>query len=53
MIPEKYTEASAVVCRCLATIANKKREENAEDYDLDYETQGMLWTVGLLFVSPM
>jgi hypothetical protein len=40
VVPEKYTEAAGVVCRCLATIANKKREENAEDYDLDYETQG-------------
>lgn len=42
VVPEKYTEAAGVVCRCLATIANKKREENAEDYDLDYETQANL-----------
>lgn len=42
VVPEKYTEAAGVVCRCLATIANKKREENAEDYELDYETQANL-----------
>ncbi|KAL4234897.1 Mroh1p [Mactra antiquata] len=42
VVPEKYTEASGVVCRCLATIAAKKREENAEDYDLDYDTQANL-----------
>ncbi|XP_052229832.1 maestro heat-like repeat-containing protein family member 1 isoform X3 [Dreissena polymorpha] len=42
VVPEKYTEGSGVICRCLATIANKKREANAEDYDLDYETQANL-----------
>ncbi|XP_061166579.1 maestro heat-like repeat-containing protein family member 1 isoform X3 [Saccostrea echinata] len=37
IVPEQYTEAGCVVCKCLAHLANKKREEKAEDYDLDYE----------------
>ncbi len=28
------------VCRAIATIANKKREEKAEDYEIDYEAEG-------------
>ena len=40
VVPEKFTDGAGVLCRCLATIAKKKREENAEDYELDYETQG-------------
>ncbi|XP_062585082.1 maestro heat-like repeat-containing protein family member 1 [Saccostrea cucullata] len=35
--PEQYTEAGCVVCKCLAHLANKKREEKAEDYNLDYD----------------
>ena len=41
-MPEKYTESAGVVCRCLGTIANKKRSENTDDYTIDYEVQGMV-----------
>nr|XP_022339324.1 maestro heat-like repeat-containing protein family member 1 isoform X2 [Crassostrea virginica] len=37
VVPEQYTEAGGVVCKCLAHLANKKREERADDYELDYE----------------
>ncbi|XP_034336261.2 maestro heat-like repeat-containing protein family member 1 isoform X2 [Magallana gigas] len=37
IVPEQYTEAGGVVCKCLSHLANKKREERAEDYELDYE----------------
>lgn len=40
IVPEQYTQAGGVVCKCLAHLANKKREEKAEDYELDYEMQG-------------
>ena len=39
-MPEKYTDGTGVVCRCLGTIANKKRSENTDDYTIDYEVQG-------------
>lgn len=39
VVPEKYTESAGVVCRCLGTIANKKRSENAEDFQIDYDVQ--------------
>ncbi|XP_056020899.1 maestro heat-like repeat-containing protein family member 1 isoform X2 [Ostrea edulis] len=39
IVPEQYTQAGGVVCKCLAHLANKKREEKAEDYELDYEMQ--------------
>ena len=41
LVPEKYTESTGVVCRCLGTIANKKRSENTDDFTIDYEVQGM------------
>lgn len=40
IVPEQYTEAGGVVCKCLSHLANKKREERAEDYELDYEVLG-------------
>ena len=42
LVPEKYTESAGVVCRCLGTIANKKRSENTDDYTIDYEVQGIV-----------
>ncbi|XP_060075327.1 maestro heat-like repeat-containing protein family member 1 isoform X2 [Ylistrum balloti] len=39
IVPEQYTEAAGVLCKCLAHLSNKKREENADDYEIDYETQ--------------
>lgn len=40
VVPEQYMDAQGVVCKCLAHLATKKREEQAEDYEIDYETQG-------------
>ncbi|XP_069113199.1 maestro heat-like repeat-containing protein family member 1 isoform X7 [Argopecten irradians] len=39
IVPEAYTEAAGVLCKCLSHLSNKKRDENADDYDIDYETQ--------------
>ncbi|OWF48217.1 Maestro heat-like repeat-containing protein family member 1 [Mizuhopecten yessoensis] len=39
IVPEQYTEAAGVLCKCLSHLSNKKREENADDYEIDYETQ--------------
>ncbi|KAJ8303306.1 hypothetical protein KUTeg_019702 [Tegillarca granosa] len=39
LVPEKYTESAGVVCKCISHIANKKREEKSEDYEIDYEAQ--------------
>ncbi|KAL3859489.1 hypothetical protein ACJMK2_009708 [Sinanodonta woodiana] len=39
LMPEKYTDAIGVVCKCLATLATKKRKEKADDYEIDFETQ--------------
>ncbi|XP_046558810.1 LOW QUALITY PROTEIN: maestro heat-like repeat-containing protein family member 1 [Haliotis rubra] len=39
IVPEQYTEAAGALCRSLAYLSTKKREENADDYEIDYETQ--------------
>lgn len=35
--PYEYLEAAGVVSRCLAAIAGKKRQQNDEDYELNFE----------------
>jgi hypothetical protein len=35
--PVQYIEASSILTRSIAAIAGKKREENADDYDVDFE----------------
>ena len=40
-MPVKYTQSLGIVCRCVAEIAAQKREEEAEDYYLDFEELGM------------
>ncbi len=39
-MPEQYNDAMGTVCRALAHIAGKKREENSDDYEIDYEKEG-------------
>ncbi|XP_071092263.1 maestro heat-like repeat-containing protein family member 1 [Haliotis cracherodii] len=39
IVPEQYTEAAGALCRSLAYLSIKKREENADDYEIDFETQ--------------
>lgn len=40
VVPEQYTIATGAVCRSLAYLAQKKREENAEDYEINFDVQG-------------
>ncbi|XP_059158762.1 maestro heat-like repeat-containing protein family member 1 isoform X2 [Physella acuta] len=39
VVPEQYTASVGTVCRSLAYLAHKKREENAQDFWIDFETQ--------------
>ena len=39
LIPEQYSNSTGTVCRSLAHLAQKKRDENAEDYDIDFDEQ--------------
>ena len=43
IVPEQYTEAAGAVCRSVAYLSNKKRKENADDYDIDFELQGICY----------
>ncbi|CAG5120746.1 unnamed protein product, partial [Candidula unifasciata] len=38
VIPEQYTAAAGPVCRSLGFLSQKKRAENAPDYEIDFET---------------
>ena len=40
IVPVDYTLAAGIVCRCVATIGAKKREEEAEDYDINFDELG-------------
>ena len=40
-MPVGYTRSLGIVCRCVADIAAQKRENEAEDYNLDFEELGM------------
>lgn len=51
IVPEQYTEAGGVVCKCLSHLANKKREERAEDYELDYEVLGKTIVYCTLYID--
>ena len=39
LVPEQYTRASGALCKSLAHLALKKREEQADDYDIDFDSQ--------------
>ncbi|XP_064611998.1 maestro heat-like repeat-containing protein family member 1 [Liolophura sinensis] len=38
VIPETYTDAAGTLCKSLAYLAKKKREENADDFEIDFES---------------
>ena len=40
LVPVDYTLSVGIVAKCVATIGDKKREEEAEDYELNYEEMG-------------
>lgn len=37
LVPEPFTFAMSSLCRCISHIAAKKREEQAEDFAIDFE----------------
>jgi len=39
LVAPKYTDALHVVCRCLAHVASKKRQNNAPDYLIDFDLE--------------
>src|SRR3990167_5076446 len=39
LVSPKYTDALAVICRCLAHVASEKRKNNAADYELDFDKE--------------
>ena len=40
IVPVQYTKAISPVCKSLAYLAAKKREEEASDYQIDFAAQG-------------
>ena len=36
----QYTGAASIVCRCVADIGKRLREEEGEDYELNFEELG-------------
>lgn len=40
LLPVQYTTAIAPVCKSLAYLAAKKREEESADYNIDFVVQG-------------
>ena len=41
VVPVQYTGAVGVVSRCIADIGKGKREEEADDYDLNFDELGI------------
>lgn len=37
IVPSKYTEAVSIVCKCVAAIAEQKREREDPDYMIDFD----------------
>ena len=42
IVPVEYTNAMSIVCRCVSAIASKKRSEEDEDYELNFEELGTI-----------
>ena len=40
IVPVQYTKAISPVCKSLAFLAEKKRQEEADDYQIDFTVQG-------------
>lgn len=37
LVPVQYTGATGIVSRCVADIGKRKREEEADDYELNFD----------------
>ena len=46
-MPVQYTGAVGIVCRCIADIGTTKREEEADDYELNFDELGQ-WGSGVM-----
>lgn len=42
LVPDQYFDAVGAVCRCVASIGQKKREEKADDYLVNFSEEGEL-----------
>lgn len=40
LVPEPFTHAIKPLCRCICHLATKKREEQAEDFAIDFDAKG-------------
>ena len=40
----EYTEAFGILTRCIAHIGGKKRDSDADDYFINFDEQGELWS---------
>ncbi len=40
LVPPAYTNALGIVARCVTDIATEKRQNNVDEYDLNYEELG-------------
>ena len=48
-MPVQYTGAVGIVCRCMADIGTTKREEEADDYELNFDELGQ-WGSGVMYM---
>ncbi len=40
LVPPAYTNSLGIVARCVTDIATEKRQNNVDEYDLNYEELG-------------
>lgn len=45
LVPETFTHAMNPLCRCICHLATKKREEQADDFAIDFEAKSMSYTL--------
>jgi hypothetical protein len=54
LIPAQYSEGLAVISKCIFYLANKKREEEASDYIIDFDKAGIfLFPLFLFFITHL
>lgn len=51
LVPEPFTHAMNPLCRCICHLASKKREEQAEDFAIDFDAKGTRDTHSLILFS--
>ena len=51
LVPEPFTHAMNPLCRCICHLASKKREEQAEDFAIDFDAKGICDTHSLILFS--